>query len=484
MSGGQTISSSHVIEDLEKLGSVGQIPTSKLQEHAESVRKNNVNWKSYLQGQMISQEVYNFISQFDRASAETRAKLLQDNPFQFVVVFRMLMEGISRDQTLQYVLTMLDDVLQEDKGRVEIFKNYAKKKKESVWQPFFHLLDRDDKFIVYQASRIIAKIACWSKELMERKSLHSYMVWLKDQIKIPNNEYLLSAGRCLQMMLRIDTYRIMFVEVDGVSAIVSVLAGSPSFQVQYQLVFCLWCISHNSNLAASMNREGDDWGNIIPTLADVLSDAVKEKVTRIVLATFRNLVDNVKEETVRQDHALAMVQCKVLKHLELLEGRHIQDEDVIEDLKFMIEKLNESIRDLSSLDEYITEVKSGRLEWSPVHKSDRFWHENAVHLNDQNYELLKMLVRLLDTSKDPLVLSVAAHDIGEYVRYYPRGKNIVEQLGGKQLVMQYMMHTDPNVKYEALIAVQKLMVHNWEYVGKKPDGKQLAPPASSIPRRT
>ena len=37
----------------------------------------------------------------------------------------------------------------------------------------------------------------------------------------------------------------------------------------------------------------------------------------------------------------------------------------------------------------------------------------------------------------------------------------MEQLGGKQLVMQYMMHTDPNVKYEALIAVQKLMVHNW-----------------------
>ena len=43
-----------------------------------------------------------------------------------------------------------NQISKEDKGRVEIFKNYAKKKKESVWQPFFHLLDRDDKFIVYQ----------------------------------------------------------------------------------------------------------------------------------------------------------------------------------------------------------------------------------------------------------------------------------------------------------------------------------------------
>lgn len=38
-------------------------------------------------------------------------------------------------------------------------------------------------------------------------------------------------------------------------------------------------------------------------------------------------------------------------------------------------------------------------------------------LNDKNYELLKILIRLLETSKDPLILSVANHDIGEYVRY-------------------------------------------------------------------
>ena len=38
---------------------------------------------------------------------------------------------------------------------------------------------------------------------------------------------------------------------------------------------------------------------------------------------------------------------------------------------------------------------------------------------------------------------------------------VVEQLGGKQLVMTHLSHEDPNVRYEALLAVQKLMVHNW-----------------------
>lgn len=39
--------------------------------------------------------------------------------------------------------------------------------------------------------------------------------------------------------------------------------------------------------------------------------------------------------------------------------------------------------------------------------------------------------------------------------------SVIEQLGAKQLVMQFLNHEDPNVRYEALIAVQKLMVHNW-----------------------
>lgn len=33
--------------------------------------------------------------------------------------------------------------------------------------------------------------------------------------------------------------------------------------------------------------------------------------------------------------------------------------------------------------------------------------------------------------------------------------------------MQLLGHDDPNVRYEALLAVQKLMVHNWEYLGKQ-----------------
>ena len=45
--------------------------------------------------------------------------------------------------------------------------------------------------------------------------------------------------------------------------------------------------------------------------------------------------------------------------------------------------------------------------------------------------------------------------------YIPFDFSIIEQLEGKQRVMQLLSYDDPNVRYEALLAVQKLMVHNW-----------------------
>lgn len=38
--------------------------------------------------------------------------------------------------------------------------------------------------------------------------------------------------------------------------------------------------------------------------------------------------------------------------------------------------------------------------------------------------------------------------------------------------MQLLGHEDPNVRYEALLAVQKLMVHNWEYLGRQLEKEQ------------
>ena len=37
----------------------------------------------------------------------------------------------------------------------------------------------------------------------------------------------------------------------------------------------------------------------------------------------------------------------------------------------------------------------------------------------------RMLIRLLNDSNDPVVLAVASHDVGQYVKHYERGKKSV-----------------------------------------------------------
>ena len=170
------------------------------------------------------------------------------------------------------------------------------------------------------------------------------------------------------------------------------------------------------------------------------------------------MIEKPEDKQVIKENCISMVQCKALKQLEFIEQKKFEDEDIQADIEFLKEKMEISLQDLrytgimnrmkscdillnliinsnrcdndiwffsldsSSYDEYITEVRSGRLEWSPVHRSEKFWRENAAKLNDRNYELLKILINLLETSKDLLVLSVACFDLGEYVRHYQRGK--------------------------------------------------------------
>lgn len=64
--------------------------------------------------------------------------------------FINLMVRISKEQTVRYVLTAVDDMLTEDPQRTSIFFEYAKKTRSSPWDGFINLLNRQDKFIVHQ----------------------------------------------------------------------------------------------------------------------------------------------------------------------------------------------------------------------------------------------------------------------------------------------------------------------------------------------
>ena len=74
---------------------------------------------------------------------------------------------------------------------MEIFKEYSAKKNESAWVQLLTLLNRPGAFIMNMTARVIAKIACWSKQSMDGSDLNFYLTWLKDQLKTPVSKIIL-----------------------------------------------------------------------------------------------------------------------------------------------------------------------------------------------------------------------------------------------------------------------------------------------------
>jgi len=160
-----------------------------------------------------------------------------------------------------------------------------------------------------------------------------------------------------------------------------------------------------------------------------------------------------------------MLDGGIMKPIELLTNKNWGDEDIISDLKTLKDDLEKNIVELSTFELYRKEVLSGNLEWSPVHRSEKFWKENSSKFEEENYKILVTLKGYLTSEvPNPLVTAVACYDIGEFARIHPRGRTIVQQLGIKIPLMILMEDKDLEVKKQALTAVQKLMVHNWEYL--------------------
>ena len=66
----------------------------------------------HIRSQVIAQDDFNFISRFDTQDAKTRDAIVKENPEQLAKTFLKLLSHISKETTIQYLLTLLDDILQ------------------------------------------------------------------------------------------------------------------------------------------------------------------------------------------------------------------------------------------------------------------------------------------------------------------------------------------------------------------------------------
>ncbi|KII88913.1 hypothetical protein PLICRDRAFT_40550 [Plicaturopsis crispa FD-325 SS-3] len=435
--------------------SVSLVSNAYLDESSAKIRSKPVPWEGYQRAGLVTSDELALIKKVDRQPrAKIESILLSDGPKYAQLYLRLLKKTSGRD-TMSCILVLIADALADHDERIPLFTKAGASDPDLPYGPLLRTLEAQsaDDFVQLKASQILTVLLSSETTPLQPQYLQPFLTLLASLVQGSSQDKRDVGVQCLEALLaRPECRKAVWSIPSIISGLVDILKEKPGPQMSYQVAFCFWLLSFEQEVAEQINKKYD----IIPLLTGIAQAAVKEKVIRVIVATFRNLVTKAPSANLP-----AMLVAQLLPFVKNLCTRKWSDEDVIDDVQFLRDELNTNFQSLTTYDEYSSELTSGHLSWTPVHESDDFWKENATKLNDKDYEQLKTLISLLKESTDATVLAVAAHDIGQYVRHYERGKKVVTDLGAKTRVMELMTHKDSDVRYRALLSVQQLVSQPW-----------------------
>ncbi|KAL2159167.1 hypothetical protein VTH06DRAFT_2599 [Thermothelomyces fergusii] len=226
------------------------------------------------------------------------------------------------------------------------------------------------------------------------------------------------------------------------------LGGGVGLQLLYRVLLVMWQLSFDS---ASIGDDLNDEYDIVLLYTQLLRLSPKEKTTRLLVSTLLNLLVH-NQNTLLPTAVLA----RLPSLLQNLKTRQFADPDLREDMDRLRELLDEYTKTKTTFDEYVGELNSGHLRWSPPHRSAVFWAENARRIVEhENGALVQRLAEVMRKpwDNDKAVLAIACNDIGYLVREAPEKRAQLERLGLKTRVMELMAEEDENVRWESLRAL-------------------------------
>jgi len=255
-------------------------------------------------------------------------------------------------------------------------------------------------------------------------------------------------------MMKADAFRKMIWRTPGVAdRVMNVPPQTAAPSLLYKCVFALWMLSFESEGSVDFEYQA-----VIQKVREVLTYSRVEKVIRLALTLLKNLLPH-------RSFAEQVVELGVLEVVQQLEYEKWRDSELYDDIRDMSSQIGTKVQEMSSFDRYERELKEGKLKWGFIHSS-KFWAENVLKFEQNDFRALKMLAAMLESS-DATTLAVACHDLGDFVAMHPLGKKQISKLGVKERVMTLMGSNNPehrDVRREALLCCQKIMLNKWQDV--------------------
>ena len=415
------------------------------------------------------------ILDYDKRSLAEQADFVAEKGVPLAGFFIKALDAIRAKETTEYLIVLIDKSFEVDLTRSLHFHrlNTADSKSSTdssnpsssvdIYEPFLRILSSGivyHPFVLNRTAHILSILLSTGDESVPAMSTFLRYVIAKLNSQHSSSREQIAALSSLKPLLSRPKTQLQFAEHQGLLALVSILnKDSQNAQLIYSVGFNLWLISYNKQLTQQFTQY-----QVIKKLVGILKVHVMEKVIRICFAILRNVIDHNLDPLNEE-----MIGLSLLPVIETLQKRKFKDADIAPDMLVIQEKLTETITRLSTFDMYSTEVTTGNLNWSPAHKNEIFWRENIAKFEEGNFRLVAQLIKCL-ADKEDLVSEVACYDLGEFARFHPDGKRVIQKLGGKAKLMANLQHKNPKVAKAALLATQKLMVANWEFLAKSSAG--------------
>ncbi|CCE91203.1 H(+)-transporting V1 sector ATPase subunit H TDEL_0C03140 [Torulaspora delbrueckii] len=250
-------------------------------------------------------------------------------------------------------------------------------------------------------------------------------------------------------------------EPNSVTRVVATNSNNLVIQLQYYSLLLIWLLTFDPKIASDLTQNYlQDFLNLLK----LVKVTIKEKISRLCISIILQCTSsNVKNNRAVIKNLLLLGNA--LPVLQSLSDRKYSDEELRQDMATLKDVLEQEYKELTSFDEYLAELDSKLLCWSPSHVDNGFWSDNIDKFKSDNWKLFKTLVNLLIETKDSglndrqhkIILEVALSDITHVVELLPESIDILGKMKGKIVIMELLNHPDSRVKYEALKTTQAVI---------------------------
>jgi len=317
---------------------------------------------------------------------------------------------------LQYILTVLYDMVREDGSCYGIFEEALKNgSSDGICKSLLAPLQKQSSSNADLS--YVADKAAW---LLSAIISHSPRYFSEDDVK-GFLSALLTGSSCSELavleavtnLLKAEGFRALVWSQQAVPSIVfKVEPKTTPAPIMYKSVFAIWMVSFDPTLMKSLQSN-----KVIQKIKAILVHSRTEKVVRLCLTVLKNfLAQKAACQAICED----IVEEGLLDAVQQLEYEKWRDTELYDDIRELVQLISNEVKELSNFDRYMNELESGVLTWGFIHSS-KFFGENVMKFETGEFKAVKLLAKLL-ASDNTTTLSVACHDIGEFVSLHPSGK--------------------------------------------------------------